>query len=65
MKLNALKDCVNRLVPMRCQICGSWGHSSLGTKWICNACLAKLFDEKRVTIPSKDKSKRTMQISLF
>jgi hypothetical protein len=58
-----LKERVSRLVPTRCQICGSWGHSHSGTKWLCDSCLAKLFNEKRVRLPVRMKS--SVQISLF
>ena len=65
MTLDTLKKSISRLVPSQCQICGSWGHSNSGTKWICDACLAKLFDEKCVSKSSEKSADRAVQISLF
>lgn len=61
--LYEFKDQIHRLIPMRCQICGSWGHFYSGTKWICDACLAKLFDQKRISVSPE--TKEYIQISLF
>jgi|GEM_PF-3107260 len=34
---------VRRCIPTRCELCGSWGHSSIGQHWICDSCLSQLF----------------------
>ncbi len=32
---------VGQNFPVRCQLCGNWGHSHVGRKWICDACYTR------------------------
>jgi uncharacterized membrane protein len=61
MNFYLLKERFHKVVPVRCQICGVWGYPSSGYKWICDACLAKLYDENKSVsfLPAEDKTPQT------
>ena len=40
-KARSLISKYGRMFPVRCQLCGSWGHSNTGRRWICDACYAE------------------------
>ena len=42
-----LRGRIGSMFPVRCQLCGSWGHSEVGRQWICDTCFAKMIEWNR------------------
>lgn len=41
---------VGQNFPVRCQLCGTWGHSHVGRKWICDACYVQWIATDSVSV---------------
>ena len=34
---------LKQAVPVRCELCGKWGHHTTHKQWICDGCYGRIF----------------------